>query len=171
MLKRSALALVLVAAATVLTSASASAGLFEQALKVALWSAIATDRRQTAQWIDYTPARPLTLTWERRTGPGVEPHVFRCDCIYESNPILAGQPEELDPYFDWWAAAVEAAPISKWSPAAKLGAALVAANWLRIVVDNNRSPHAIHARMTEAGMTYTGPKLRQYAAFEYRFRF
>lgn len=152
-------------------SAGASAGFLDQALKVALWSAIATDRQQTAQWIDYTPSEPMTLTWEFQPGGSASRYSFRCDCIYEGNRILAGQREKMDPYFDWWANAVEAAPVSEWSPVAKVGAALFAANWVRVAVNNNRSPEAINDNFSEAGMRYTGPSLSRFAVLEYRTRF
>jgi len=152
-------------------SAKASADFFDQALKVALWSAIATDRQQTAQWVDYTASDPLTLTWESQPTEGPGPYSFRCACVYEGNPILAGQREKMDPYFDWWANAVEAAPISTWSPTAKLGVALVAANWLRVAIDNNRGPKAMNDQLSDAGMEYTGPPFTQYVALEFRTRF
>lgn len=152
-------------------SAGASASILDHALKVALWSAIATDRQQTAQWIDYTPSNPMTLTWERRTAQAESAQTFSCGCIYEDNPILAGQPEKLHPYFDWWAAAVDAAPISEWSSVAKAGAALVAANWLRVVINNNRLPKALQEELSDAGMEYAGPNLSRYAVLEFRVRF
>lgn len=149
----------------------ADAGALDDAVKIALWSAIATDRRQTDQWIDYTPASPLTLTWEIQPVGGSGGYSFACACIFEENPILAGQREKMHPYFDWWADAVLAAPIEHWSPAAKVGAAILAANWLWVTVRNNRSPLEQSGELEAAGATYTGPELARFAVLEYRRRF
>jgi len=164
-------AAVLAAALAAALSAPASASFLDHALKVALWSAIATDRYQTAQWIDYTPQAPMALTWESQSGAGARGRSFRCDCIYERNPLLAGERDKLEPYFDWWATAVEAAPLTEWPPLARAAAALAAANWLRVVANNNRLPDALGQDLEKAGMAYTGPRLSKYVVIEFRTRF
>ena len=147
-------------------SLPAHAGILEPALRLALWSAIATDRYQTEQWVDYTRERPLTLSWELPAAGGGGTYAVHCACVYEANPVLAGQREKMHPYFDWWSTAVGAAPLERWSPLAKAGVALFAANWLHAVIENNRKPLEITGRPTP-----TGPPLHRYAVIEYRLAF
>lgn len=157
--------LILSLAIVVLASVPAAAGFWDQAIKTALWSAIATDRYQTEQWIDYTRSRPLTLAQDSSRANGLSGTV-RCPCLYEANPILAGQREKLDPYFDWWATAVAAAPIDQWHPLTQGGAALLAAAWLGTIIHNN-----LHVQTLAPAAASAGIPLQTFAVIEYRIVF
>lgn len=86
-------------------------------------SALATDRLQTQHWIDGTPSNPLA------TPAG--------GFVYETNPILAGRPYMLDPYFDFWEAVVEAAPRMLSPPLALAVVGWIAFEDGRTVIRNN----------------------------------
>ncbi len=84
-------------------------------------SALATDRLQTQHWIEGTASNPLA------TPAG--------GFVYEANPVLAGRPWMLDPYFDFLEGVTEAMPrmlSPPWSvPVQALWAAAAIANVAR----------------------------------------
>lgn len=92
-------------------------------VQLAALSALATDRLQTQHWIAGAPSNPLA------TPAG--------GFVYEVNPILAGRPYMLDPYFDFWEAVVEAAPRMLSPPLALAVPGWIAFEDGRTVLRNN----------------------------------
>jgi hypothetical protein len=88
-------------------------------------SALETDRLQTRHWVDGTPERPV-----------ISPNGLTS---WEGNPLLAGRPEALNPYFDVLDRAAEVWPRTGTSPLARMAQLAWAAGEIYTVVHNNNS--------------------------------
>lgn len=139
----------------------------DRIIKFLLWSAMATDRYQSHQWVHTTPENPARIVMRGLGGSletGAPPYV--CACIYESNRWIAGQPQALEPYFEWWAQAAEVFPYDRKAPWMRLIAAVTLADWVRTVIKNNR-----HTRLAEQVLDDPDGRWSEYLVFEYRLVF
>lgn len=153
----------------------------DRILQFLLWSVIATDREQTAQWIQSTEEHPVTIKLDdwvtgaavgsnqsesSSSGSSSSTYQFVCECLYEGNPNLAGQPEVLDRHFDWWAQAVDMLPSSFGASWYRLAAIAGLLYWTETVVSNNQITRDLKEAMVGAEKPWS-----EYAMLEYRITF